>query len=97
MRALFLLIIVSFLNGCLYTGVTVPLTPEEQMKASGVVATKQGTACSWSILGLVYIGDSSYGKALREGRISKVASVDKRTEGAPLFLTGRQCTVVTGN
>jgi hypothetical protein len=97
MRALFLLIIVSFLNGCLYAGVTLPIAPEEQMKASGVVPTKQGTACSWLILGVVYLGDSSYGKALREGRISKVASVDKRLEGSPYFATGRKCTVVTGN
>ena len=106
-RISFVLAIAPVLSGCLLsqdqTSVGVvwqntvsPIKPEEQMKASGVVAEKVGWSCKYQIAGLVTWGDDSYGAALRAGDISKVASVDRWTVGSQVLGSGKVCTIITG-
>jgi len=59
-------------------------------------ATKQGIACLENILGAVVSGDASIDAAKREGRITKVATVDREVYSV-LGIYARSCTVVTGN
>ena len=105
-RIIFVLAIAPMLSGCLLsqdqTSVGVvwqntvsPIKPEEQMKASGVVAEKVGYSCKYQIAGLVTSNDS-YGAALRAGDISKVASVDRWTVGSQVLGSGKVCTIITG-
>ena len=55
---------------------------------------KGGRACSYTILGVVAWGDNSFGRAVREGDITTVASVDTSQTGVPILGTGSVCTVV---
>ena len=83
-------------TGVLWQSTVSPIKPEEQMKASGVAPAKYGYSCKYQVAGLVTWGNDSYGAALRKGKITKVASVDRMTEGSQVLGTGRVCTVVTG-
>jgi hypothetical protein len=66
---------------------------------NSVAATKTGTACVTSILGLVVTGDSSVETAKKVGGISRVSYVDRTYDGVmlwfPVYTKG--CTVVKGN
>ncbi len=57
--------------------------------------SRSGEACSSNILGLFAMGDSSTETAKKNGRISRVASVDSKLTSV-LGLFGKRCTVVTG-
>lgn len=84
--------------GVVFDDTTVPIRPEEQMKHRKTIRpTKGGRACSYSILGIVSWGDSSFGKAVRAGDISTVSSVDTSHTGVPILQSGKVCTVVEGN
>jgi hypothetical protein len=76
--------------GVLYTDLYGPLD------AGSTVGKKQGTACVESILGLVARGDASIKAAAADGRITKIGSVDHRTENF-LGVLGRFCTIVRGS
>ena len=66
------------------------------MKASGVALAKYGYFCNNQVAGLITWGNDSYGAALRKDKITKVASVDRMTDGSQVLCTARVCTVVTG-
>lgn len=86
------------MSGCIWTDVTAPLNPDEQMKhRQSIQPTKGGRACSYAILGVVAFGDHSLGKAVRAGGITTVSSVDQTTSGVPFLFSGKRCTVVEGN
>ncbi|MHA1550012.1 MAG: TRL-like family protein [Alphaproteobacteria bacterium] len=57
--------------------------------------SKTGEACSTNVLGLVSLGDSSAEAAKKNGRISRVASVDAKLSSI-LGLFGKRCTIVKG-
>ena len=76
--------------GVLWTDLKGPLD------AGTWVGKKEGTACVESILGLIARGDASIKAAARNGRITKIGSVDHRTENY-LGVLGRFCTIVRGS
>ena len=59
-------------------------------------AKRTGRACSYSILGLIAIGDSSIDTAKKTGKVKRVASVDREIFSV-LSLFNQNCTIVTGN
>ncbi|MBW2281957.1 MAG: TRL-like family protein [Deltaproteobacteria bacterium] len=91
---------VLFLTGCmtvyspaigiLYTDVQGPID------AGTTVGKKEGVACAESILGLIARGDASIKAAAKDGGITKIASVDHRTENI-IGVIGRFCTIVRGS
>ena len=76
--------------GVLWTDLKGPLD------AGTWVGKKEGTACVESILGLIARGDASIKAAARNGRITKIGSVDHHTENF-LGVLGRFCTIVRGS
>ena len=76
--------------GILFTDVKGPID------AGSSVGSKEGEACAESILGLVARGDASIKAAAKNGRITKIASVDHRTENL-MGIVGRFCTIVRGS
>lgn len=78
------------LVGVFYTDISYP-----RQVWHGTAQSKVGEACASSILGLVATGDASIEEAKKEGRISKVTSVDQKSTSI-LGLFGTYCTVVTG-
>ncbi len=76
--------------GVLFTDVKGPID------AGSSVGKKEGTACAESILGLVARGDASIQAAAKNGGITKIASVDHRTENL-LGVIGKFCTIVRGS
>lgn len=84
--------------GALFNKTTSPVRPEEQMQhRQAVTPTRGARACSYTVLGLVAWGDNSFGRAVREGDITTVSSVDTSHTGVPILRTGSVCTVVEGN
>jgi len=62
-------------------------------------AIKQGQSCSWSaaFVYLVYYGGGgSIGEAMKDGEISRIATVDRKSLNILLDLVQRECVVVTG-
>ena len=85
-------------SGILINETTSPVRPELQMQnRQSIIPTKGGRACSYSAFGLFAWGDNSFGRAIREGNIRTVSSVDTSQSGIPLLGTGSICTVVEGN
>ncbi|MCB0405543.1 MAG: TRL-like family protein [Bdellovibrionales bacterium] len=90
-------IVLAMLSGCahplgaLFTGVQYPINATAQPRGD-----KMGEACSISILGLIAVGDASIDTARRNGRISKITSVDGTNLTLLGFLFAQQCTVVRG-
>ncbi|WP_428897665.1 TRL-like protein family protein [Parelusimicrobium proximum] len=82
-------VVPSQVGGTIYSRVTDPMMVTE------AVGTKTGKACADNYLGIVSIGDMSIAAAKKDGKITKVASVDKVIEGN--ILIAKACTVVTGN
>ena len=66
---------------------------------NSVAATKTGTACVTSILGLAVTGDSSIETAKKAGGINRVSYVDRTYDGVtiwiPIWVKG--CTGVKGS
>ena len=84
--------------GVVFNNTISPVRPEEQMQhRQAITPTRGGRACSYTILGVVAWGDNSFGRAVREGDITTVASVDTSQTGVPILGTGSVCTVVEGN
>jgi len=78
------------LPAILYSGVKGPIDAE----GSGD-ATKEGTACARSILGIVAAGDASIDAAKEAGGIKEVISVDYQATNV-LGLYASYCTIVKG-
>ena len=84
--------------GAVFNNTTSPVRPEDQMQhRQAVTPTRGGRACSYQVLGVVAWGDNSFGRAIREGDITTVSSVDTSHTGVPILGTGIVCTVVEGN
>ena len=78
------------LIGGLYTGVSLPQGATAQPKGD-----KMGESCAMSLLGIIAIGDASIETARKNGRISKITSVDTNYTQI-LGLYASNCTVVRG-
>lgn len=68
---------------------------QQPLLVTGNSGTKEGRACATNILGLLITGDMSVEAAKRNGRITKVASVDKDIKSYAVY--AEVCTVVKGN
>lgn len=91
-----------FTSGCMAMTTRAPLTGflytdtkagEEVTSNSG--ASKTGTACAQSILGLVATGDASVSTAARSAGITKIAYVDGKSTNI-LGIVATYCTEVYG-
>ena len=97
LRRLSIGLAIFFLAGCthphgvLFTGVQYPVNATAQPRGD-----KKGEACSIGILGLVAFGDSSIDTARRNGRISKITSVDGSAMNILGLLFNQYCTIVRG-
>jgi hypothetical protein len=79
----------SEVGGAIWTDVKGPIAP-----ASAVGTGKTGTSCSNTILGIIATGDASIEAAKRNGKITKVTSVDHHSKWMVVY--GEFCTIVTG-
>lgn len=66
----------------------------QPLMVTGNPGKKVGRACGTNILGLFISGDMSVEAAKKNGRITKVASIDKEIKGYAVY--AEVCTVVTG-
>lgn len=66
----------------------------QPLMVTGNTGKKVGRACGKNILGLLISGDMSVEAAKKNGRITKVASIDKEIKGYAVY--AEVCTVVTG-
>lgn len=66
----------------------------QPLLVTGNTGKKVGRACGTNILGLLISGDMSIEAAKRNGKITKVASVNKEIKGYAVY--AEVCTVVTG-
>ena len=67
---------------------------QQPMNATEAAGTKTGRACATNILGLYISGDMSLEAAKKNGKITKVASIDKDIKSYAVY--SEVCTVVTG-
>jgi hypothetical protein len=92
---------VAFLSGCaafvhtpvrglIFTAVEGPINA-----TASQANTKRGSACAWSLLGLVALGDASINEAKSNGQIREVSSVDHESFNI-LGVFATFCTVVRG-
>ena len=100
-RFWFISFICTTFFGCAYTGVYSRTSSlfhgifkEGKAVGGGVIGTKKGRSCSKNIMGFSS-GDSSILTAARNGGITKIATVDSEYENI-LFISGKHCTIVTG-
>jgi hypothetical protein len=89
--ALALLVSQSF-AGLLFSNVTAPVIAT----GSTAVPDKTGTASSYSILGLITIGDAGVKAAAENGGITEVVYVDSNVVSLPFFVVTIQTTQVAG-
>ena len=69
----------------------------EPVSATGLAgSSKQGSACSYNVLGLFSGGDASIAHAKADSGITKVSTVDRRSMEILMFLFGMNCTEITG-
>lgn len=66
----------------------------QPLMVTGNAGKKVGRACGKNILGLLITGDMSVEAAKKNGRITKVASIDKEIKGYAVY--AEVCTIVTG-
>ena len=92
---------VAFLSGCA-ASVHSPVKGFIFMAVDGpITATtsqanaRRGSACAWSLLGLVALGDASIEEAKNNGQIREVSTVDHESFNI-LGLFATFCTVVRG-
>lgn len=92
----------SVLGGCATVGLSTPtgysfinMTTQAQQALDSSGSSKTGEACTTSILGLYTFGDNSIDTAKKNGKMSRVASVDNKIFAINPFF-GTVCTVVKG-
>lgn len=71
------------------------MTKQPMLVTGNGGASKVGRACATNILGLYISGDMSIEAAKKNGRITKVSSVDKEIKSYAVY--AEVCTVVKGN
>ena len=81
-------------HGCILTWIDGPMASID----ASLPATREGRACAWNVLALVAVGDARVSTAMRNGRISRLASVDYANfELVPWYrVFSRFCTVARG-
>ncbi|GBR73892.1 putative TRL super family protein [Candidatus Termititenax aidoneus] len=89
--ALALLVSQSF-AGLLFSNVTTPLIAT----GSTAVPDKTGVASSYTILGLITVGDAGVKAAAENGEIKEVVYVDSNLVSLPFFVLTIQTTQVAG-
>lgn len=93
------IVVAAGLSGCAtvpsQVGNALVVSETEPVTATEVIPNKQGQACGFNILGIVALGDASIERAKYEGRIKRVATVDKSVFSL-LGVYSRVCTQVTG-
>lgn len=93
------IVVAAGLTGCAVVpsqvGNALVVSESEPITATEVIPNKQGKACGFNLLGIVALGDASIERAKYEGRIKRVATVDKSVFSL-LGLYSRVCTTVTG-
>lgn len=67
----------------------------QPLLVTGNSGTRVGRACAKNILGIYLSGDMSVAAAKKNGRITKVSSVDKEIKSYAVY--AEVCTVVRGN
>ena len=98
-KVLVLVVLLGLLAGCssvglvggIYTNVTTPIHATSNERGS-----KTGTAKCMSILGIVATGNCSIDEAAKNGNITEIKTVDKKTYSI-LGLFTEETTIVTGN
>ena len=68
---------------------------QQPLLVTGNTGRKVGKACATNMLGLFISGDMSVEAAKRDGKITRVASVDKDVKGYAVW--AQVCTIVTGD
>lgn len=67
---------------------------KQPMNATEASGAKTGRACATNILGLYISGDMSVEAAKKDGKITKVSSIDKDVKSYAVY--SEVCTIVTG-
>lgn len=97
-KLLFILPAVAILAACampnLETGASMFSQTQQPMLIGVERGTKIGRACARNYFGIWTEGDMSVATAKRNGKITKVATVDKDVKGYLVY--AEVCTVVTG-
>lgn len=70
-------------------------TKQPLMVTESALASKTGRACATNMLGIYISGDMSVEAAKKNGRITKVSSVDREIKSYAVW--AEVCTVVKGN
>ena len=90
-------------GGCASTGfqnatgfALIPNYTEAMLATTHGNSSKVGRACTTNILGIVASGDASIQAAKKNGRIRRVASVDREVSGVTPFF-GKLCIIVRGD
>ena len=93
------IVVAAGLSGCALVpsqlGYAVVVAEKEPITATEVIPNKQGQACGFNLLGIVALGDASIDKAKFDGRIRRVATVDKSIFSI-LGMFSSVCITVTG-
>lgn len=98
-KVLVLVVLLGLLAGCssaglvggIYTNVTTPVNATSNERGA-----KTGTAKCLSVLGIAATGDCSIEAAAKNGNITEIKTVDKKSYSV-LGLFYEQTTIVTGN
>jgi hypothetical protein len=80
----------SPVKGLIFTAVQGPITA-----TTSQANARRGSACAWSLLGLVALGDASIEEAKSDGQIREVSTVDHESFNI-LGVFATFCTVVRG-
>ncbi|MCT4552483.1 MAG: TRL-like family protein [Alphaproteobacteria bacterium] len=70
-------------------------TKEAVIATNNSAATKTGKACAKNYLGIFASGDASIEAAKKNGRITRVSSVDREVKR--MLIIAENCTIVKGN
>jgi hypothetical protein len=91
---LILLLLVTLLNGCVYTNVVIPLDEDVWETKLG---EKKGVSATHSILGLVAWGDAGTLAAARAGNINIIHHMDMGVESYLFGVYSKRETIVYGD
>ncbi len=98
MRHVFLIIVLATMmlamSGCIYTHVTTPLSTELNKTALG---QKQGESSMYSVLWLFAWGDAGSASAAKNGGITVLTHMDRKTEFVLFGIYSHVTTIVYGD
>jgi hypothetical protein len=95
----FLCLLLSFFTTCASTGSgPQPLLFSEHtltLYSTGSISWKEGSACAYSILGLIAWGDATISTAQEHAYVSKINTIDQRSFTI-LGIYAKLCTIIKG-